>query len=111
VDPGLRSDRRRHSILIADSWLLRRSKLDLTDLYRTGGDYWYEGGWNRRAVVAFAAGGVLAIGGASFKPLIDGRPVPALESLADYGWAVGLGTSMAVYLVLMLLRGKERVEV
>jgi NCS1 family nucleobase:cation symporter-1 len=61
-------------------------------------------------VVAFAAGGVLAIGGASFKPLIDGRPIPALRSLADYGWAVGLGTSMVVYLALMLLRGRDRLE-
>ena len=44
-------------------------------------------------------------GGASFKPLFDGRPIPALEPLADYGWAVGLGTSIVVYLALMLPRG------
>jgi NCS1 family nucleobase:cation symporter-1 len=60
--------------------------------------------------VAFVVGGVLAVGGASFKPLIDGRPVPALESLADYGWAVGLGTSMVLYVVLMLARGRDRIE-
>jgi NCS1 family nucleobase:cation symporter-1 len=98
-------------ILIADYWILRRGKLDLTDLYRTGGRYWYNAGWNWRAVVAFVVGGVLAVGGASFKPLIDGRPVAALEPLADYGWAVGLGTSMALYLALMLLRGRDRTAV
>jgi NCS1 family nucleobase:cation symporter-1 len=97
-------------ILIADYWLLRRTRLDLTDLYRSGGRYWYEGGWNWRAVVAFLAGGVLAIGGASFKPLFDGTPIPALSSLADYGWAVGLGTSLVLYLALMLLTGKGRTE-
>lgn len=62
-------------------------------------------------MVAFVTGGVLAVGGADFHPLIDGRPVPALESLADYGWAVGLGTSMALYLALMVLRGKDRAAV
>ncbi|MFE0805679.1 NCS1 family nucleobase:cation symporter-1 [Streptomyces sp. NPDC058812] len=90
-------------ILIADYWILRRARLDLVDLYRTGGRYWYDRGWNWRAVVAFLVGGVLAIGGADFHPLIDGRPVPFLEPLADYGWAVGLGTSMVLYLALMLL--------
>ncbi len=95
-------------ILIADYWILRRGSLDLADLYRRGGRYWYSGGWNWRAVVAFVVGGVLAIGGADFHPLVDGRPVPALSPLADYGWAVGLGTSMTLYLLLMLLRGRER---
>ncbi|MFJ2606964.1 NCS1 family nucleobase:cation symporter-1 [Streptomyces sp. NPDC091279] len=94
-------------ILIADYWILRRGKLDLVDLYRTGGRYWYDGGWNWRAVVAFVTGGVLAVGGASFEPLLDGRPIPALAPLASYGWAVGLGASMVVYLALMLPRGRQ----
>ncbi|GHA13626.1 hypothetical protein GCM10010389_60580 [Streptomyces echinoruber] len=93
-------------ILVADYWIVRRTRLDLAGLYRTGGRYWYAAGWNWRAVVAFAAGGVLAIGGADFHPLIDGRPVPALKPLADYGWAVGLGTSLVLYLVLMLPRAR-----
>jgi NCS1 family nucleobase:cation symporter-1 len=97
-------------ILIADYWLLRRARLHLADLYRAGGRYWYEGGWNWRAVVAFVVGGVLALGGASFEPLVDGRPIPALEPLADYGWAVGLGTSMVLYLLLMLPRASRERE-
>ncbi len=97
-------------ILIADYWILRRSRLDLVDLYRRDGRYWYAAGWNARAVAAFVAGGVLAIGGADFHPILDGRPIPALRSLADYGWAVGLGTSLVVYLLLTaaLPRGRER---
>lgn len=89
-------------ILIADYWILRRTRLDLPGLYRRSGPYWYSGGWNWRAVVAFLTGGVLAVGGADFAPLVEGRPVPALSGLADYGWAVGLGTAMLLYLVLML---------
>ncbi|MFF9813502.1 NCS1 family nucleobase:cation symporter-1 [Streptomyces sp. NPDC014006] len=94
-------------ILVADYWILRRARLDLADLYRAGGRYWYAGGWNWRAVVAFAAGGVLAVGGADFHPLVDGRPIPALADLADYGWAVGLGTSLVLYLALMLPRRRR----
>lgn len=55
--------------------------------------------------------GILAVGGASFRPLIDGRPIPALADLADYGWAVGLGTSMLLYLLLMAARGRNRTVV
>ena len=55
-------------ILIADYWLIRRTELDLADLYRPGGRYWYAGGWNWRAVVAFVVGGVLAVGGATSHP-------------------------------------------
>ncbi|MFJ3231855.1 NCS1 family nucleobase:cation symporter-1 [Streptomyces sp. NPDC086787] len=96
-------------ILIADYWILRRTRLDLTELYTRGGRYWYDAGWNWRAVVAFVVGGVLAVGGASFKPLVDGRPIPALAPLADYGWAVGLGTSITLYLALMLLTNRKPV--
>jgi len=95
-------------ILVADYWFLRRTRLDLADLYRTGGRYWYAGGWNWRAVVAFLAGGVLAIGGARLEPLFDGRPIPALSPLADYGWAVGLSTSLVLYLALSLTTGGRR---
>jgi NCS1 family nucleobase:cation symporter-1 len=98
-------------ILIADYWFLRRTRLALADLYRRDGRYWYTGGWNLRAVLAFAVGGVLAIGGADFHPLIDGRPIPALKSLADYGWAVGLGTSTVLYVLLMSARGRDRTTV
>ncbi|MER7917108.1 MULTISPECIES: NCS1 family nucleobase:cation symporter-1 [unclassified Streptomyces] len=94
-------------ILVADYWIVRRTRLDLADLYCTGGRYWYAGGWNWRAVLAFLVGGVLAIGGASLKPLYDGRPIPALAPLADYGWAVGLGTSLVLYLALTLPAGRR----
>jgi NCS1 family nucleobase:cation symporter-1 len=95
-------------ILIADYWILRRTRLDLPALYRAGGPYWYSGGWNWRAVVAFLTGGVLAVGGADFAPLADGRPIPALSGLADYGWAVGLGTALLLYVLLMLPLGVHR---
>ncbi|QKV91916.1 NCS1 family nucleobase:cation symporter-1 [Streptomyces sp. NA02950] len=93
-------------VLIADYWIIRRTVLDLADLYRPGGRYWYASGWNWRAVVAFAAGGLLAVGGSYSQPGKGPFPkdglIPFLQPLADYGWAVGLGASLVLYTALML---------
>ncbi|MFJ5218502.1 NCS1 family nucleobase:cation symporter-1 [Streptomyces sp. NPDC088354] len=98
-------------ILIADYWIVRGTHLALPELYRSGGGrYWYRGGWNWRAVAAFAAGALLAVGGSYSKvdakgakqgPFpVDGL-IPPLRPLADYGWAVGLATSFVLYVLLM----------
>jgi NCS1 family nucleobase:cation symporter-1 len=96
-------------ILIADYWLVRRTELHLADLFRSRSRYWYAGGWNWRALLAFAVGGVLAIGG-SYSTVaqgvkqgpfpVDGM-IPLLKPLADYGWAVGLGSALLLYTTLM----------
>ncbi|WP_055585201.1 NCS1 family nucleobase:cation symporter-1 [Peterkaempfera griseoplana] len=97
-------------ILIADYWLIRRTRLHLAELYRTDGRYWYTGGWNLRAVLAFAVGGVLAVGG-SYSTVVKGVKqgpfpvdgiIPFLKPLADYGWAVGLASAFVLYAVLNL---------
>ncbi|MFJ5113306.1 NCS1 family nucleobase:cation symporter-1 [Streptomyces sp. NPDC088551] len=102
-------------ILIADYWIIRRTVLDLADLYRPGGRYWYRNGWNPRAVLAFVAGGVLAVGGSHSAPGKGPFPedglIPFLKPLADYGWAVGLVVSLALYVALMLPRSAGRAEV
>ncbi|WP_405009509.1 NCS1 family nucleobase:cation symporter-1 [Kitasatospora sp. NBC_01539] len=87
-------------ILIADYWLLRRTRLDLADLYRAGGRYWYAGGWNWRAVTALLVGGLLAVGGSYGGPFPADGLIPFLKPLADYGWAVGVTSSLALYLAL-----------
>ncbi|WP_435132065.1 NCS1 family nucleobase:cation symporter-1 [Actinacidiphila sp. bgisy144] len=100
-------------ILIADYWIVRRTELHLADLYADHGRYWYTGGWNWRAVAAFTTGGLLAVGGSYSTLGADGTKagpfpvhglIPFLQPLADYGWAVGLGASLVVYLALMLAR-------
>ncbi|MEV2250911.1 NCS1 family nucleobase:cation symporter-1 [Streptomyces sp. NPDC050147] len=92
-------------ILIADYWVVRRTALDLADLYRPEGRYWYTGGWNLRAVAAFLIGGVLAVGGSHSAPGKGPFPedglIPVLKPLADYGWAIGLASALVVYVGLM----------
>jgi NCS1 family nucleobase:cation symporter-1 len=98
-------------ILIADYWINRRTRLQLDELYRRDGRYWYSGGWNWRALVSFVVGGLLAIGG-SYSAVsagvkqgpfpVDGV-IPFLKPLADYGWAVGVSSALVLYVLLSRL--------
>ncbi|MFF8766623.1 NCS1 family nucleobase:cation symporter-1 [Nocardiopsis dassonvillei] len=88
-------------ILLADYWLLRRTRMNLPALYERGSEYWYRHGWNWRALVAFGVGSVLAVGG-SHSPEGSGPfpaegLVPFLAPLADYGWLVGLASGLLLH--------------
>ena len=99
-------------VLIAGYWVRARTRLSLGALYIRGERYWYSGGWNWRAVVATVVGAVLSVGGAYSTPGNGPFPVngliPALKPLYDYSWVVGLGTGVAVYLVLSLFGRAEK---
>ena len=43
-------------IVLTDYFLVRKRKLDLEELYRTRGSYWYSNGFNLTALVAWVAG-------------------------------------------------------
>jgi NCS1 family nucleobase:cation symporter-1 len=83
-------------IMIADYFLVRRSRLIVPDLYRRNGAYEYGDGVNMRAVAALAVGVAVAL---------VGLLVPPLRILYDYAWFVGFAVSAMVYVSLM-----QRVE-
>ena len=76
-------------VLIADYWIVRKTDLNLGDLYRTRGSY---AGWNWRAVTATLLGCFFAW---------IGLIIPLLRPLYDYAWFVGFGVAFAVHWVLM----------
>src|SRR5437773_803589 len=86
-------------VLIVDYWLVRQTRLELGDLYRTRGAYTYNGGWNWRAVVATLIGCALAWAG----PILArfGLVVDFLQTLYNYAWFVGFGAAAVTYLALM----------
>jgi NCS1 family nucleobase:cation symporter-1 len=79
-------------IMICDYYLLRRRQLVVEDLYVRGGAYEYRGGFNPRAMVALAAGVLVAV---------VGLAVPELRWLYDYAWFVGFVVAGAFYFLLM----------
>lgn len=90
-------------ILIADYFLIRAKHLNVPELYRAGGEYWYSNGFNRRAVVAFVAGVVLNVPGFLVEVGLAAKE-GALGTLAGfyhYAWFVGFAISAVLYAWLM----------
>jgi NCS1 family nucleobase:cation symporter-1 len=86
-------------IMITDYFLVRKTKLDVASLYRRNGLYEYRDGFNPRALIALAAGVVVAL---------CGLVVPPLRWLYDYSWFVGFAVAGMVYFVFM--RGQACIE-
>jgi NCS1 family nucleobase:cation symporter-1 len=88
-------------VLIADYYVIRKTKLDLAKLYQKDGPYWYAGGWNPRALIALAAGILPNLPG--FLGTIKAATVSAgWMKLYNYAWFVGFGISFVVYVALTL---------
>ncbi len=79
-------------IMVVDYFLIRSTQLDIYSLYHREGPYEYSRGINPRALVALAAGIVLAL---------IGLLVPSLRPLYDYAWFVGFLVSGFVYYLAM----------
>ncbi|MGI8695107.1 MAG: NCS1 family nucleobase:cation symporter-1 [Mycobacteriales bacterium] len=99
-------------LLIADYWLVHRSRLVLADLYLENGRYWYSGGWNPAGIIACVVGMVLAVGGAYSTPgngpFPSGGVISFLKPLYDYSWLVGFAAAVLVYLALYPVLAKRR---
>ena len=88
-------------IMMADYFLLRKTELNHTDLFRNDGQYSHGNGWNGAAFIALIVGvlpnlpGFLHAAGAL-------ESVPGFfTTIYSYAWFTGLFISGIVYLVLM----------
>jgi NCS1 family nucleobase:cation symporter-1 len=93
-------------ILIVDYYLIRKTELDVEQLYREDGSYSYGNGWNMAALAAFIVGVLPNIPGflnAAFPASFGGVP-EGFKTLYTYAWFVGIALSALVYGVMM--RGK-----
>jgi NCS1 family nucleobase:cation symporter-1 len=90
-------------ILIVDYYLIRKTELDVAQLYVANGKYSYGNGWNMAAIIAFVAGVAPNIPGflnAAF-PASFPDTSAIFKTLYTYAWFVGLLLSSAVYLLMM----------
>jgi NCS1 family nucleobase:cation symporter-1 len=87
-------------ILIADYFVLRRTRLDLVGLYTSGGPYWYVRGFNPLAVAALVVGIAPCVPG--FLGTIGALKVdPLWISVYHYAWFISFGLSAGCYVLLM----------
>ncbi len=79
-------------VLVCDYAWVRRTRLELVDLYRESGEYAYQGGVNRRAMLALGAGIVVALAG---------KAHPDLAFLFNGAWFSAAIVSFVLYAWLM----------
>jgi NCS1 family nucleobase:cation symporter-1 len=90
-------------VLIIDYYFIRKTKLDVDQLYRDNGIYSYKNGWNMAAIVAFVAGVLPNIPGflnaafpASFPDVGE-----IFKTIYTYAWFIGVVISAIVYGLMM----------
>jgi NCS1 family nucleobase:cation symporter-1 len=83
-------------IMIADYFLVRSTVVVVEDLYSMSPDraYWYSGGWNPKAVIAFAASVTVSVG----LNLLGAQGV--IPDVGDWGWLIGASLGATVYRAL-----------
>jgi NCS1 family nucleobase:cation symporter-1 len=87
-------------ILVVDYFYVRRHQLDLAGLFKQSGPYWYQGGFNVRALFALALG--IAPCGPGFLGTVGWMHVGVgWIRLYDYAWFVSLGIAGVTYALLM----------
>jgi NCS1 family nucleobase:cation symporter-1 len=82
-----------YGIMIADYYLVKKEEIDVNDLFSAdpSGKYYYDGGWNRKALIAFFPAAVFSIASVW---------VPMLESLSGYSWVIGAALGAAFHYFL-----------
>jgi NCS1 family nucleobase:cation symporter-1 len=83
-----------YGILVADYYLVKKQKLDIQQLFSSNpsGLYYYDKGWNSKALIAFGIAAVFSISTVW---------VPALSALAGFGWLIGAALGGAIHVALM----------
>jgi NCS1 family nucleobase:cation symporter-1 len=90
-------------VLIADYFVIRKTRLDLAGLYRADGPYWYSGGFNPAALVALAAGIAPCVPGflTTIKVADFGK---VWTDLYSYAWFVSFAVAFVMYIAGMTVR-------
>jgi NCS1 family nucleobase:cation symporter-1 len=93
-------------IIMADYYLRRHGRVNVTELYRATPDaeYYYQRGWNRLAVTAFVPAAAVA----AVVALIPGSVVALFGQLAPFSWFIGAVLGAGLYL---LITARQRVPV
>lgn len=95
-------------IVLCDYYVLRRTNLNLYDLFVHKGNYTYTKGWNLLAYVTFFLSIIPNIPGFLVKVGVVGEGTFAswVTSLYDYAWFISFGLAFIIYWLLMSIFNK-----
>ncbi|MBM4290657.1 MAG: NCS1 family nucleobase:cation symporter-1 [Deltaproteobacteria bacterium] len=92
-------------VMIADYFIVRRTRLDLEGLYREQGPYTFSGGVNWVAVGAFVVAVAPNVPGFLSAAGVLTEVAGVWKTLYTYAWFVGFGLAAALYALGMRLTG------
>jgi NCS1 family nucleobase:cation symporter-1 len=99
-------------IMIADYWVVRRTRLVVEGLYTANGPYGYVKGWNPIALIAFGVPVLVNLPGFlhSAAPRAFAVVGPFWTGLYGYAWFIGVGLAFVLYaaLTLAIATARER---
>jgi nucleobase:cation symporter-1, NCS1 family len=93
-------------IVIADYFLVRRTRLDLDSLYQRHGAYSYTRGVNPVAIAALLIGIAPNVPGFLGTVMKSYDPAPIWSTLFDFAWFIGFGLSSIFYVIGMRVTGR-----
>jgi NCS1 family nucleobase:cation symporter-1 len=96
-------------ILIADYFVCRRCRLNVTALYKSDGEYRFTNGFSIVALIALVVGALPSLPGFLVNiKVLSAESIPAsLAHLYNYAWFIGFAVAFTVYLVLRRIAQKS----
>ena len=87
-----------YGIMITDYYIIKKESIDVNDLFssKEGGTYYYNGGWNIKAFVAWIIAGIFSIATVWH---------PALSALGGYAWIIGAALGAILHYLMSRNQG------